>query len=274
MIFCKKKIEKKIWIFWYQGWNKAPELSKKCLESWIKLNPSWQVNKLSRDNIEDYLDLKSLDFDFDSKSPISCTVDIINLNLLKKYGGVWIDSTVLCLKPLDSWIKKYLKKGFFAYKFNPIANDDGNYRILSTWFLAANKDNYLINKWCEKYNIYWTLRDKPDNYFDFHYLFYELYLKDKKIHKIFNQVPEKNSFFPHYFEEFKSKHIASDLKMKIINSNDYEMAKFQNVLNSTNFQGASDIKKLHPNKYKNHQKETNLSGFDELYQFVIDSYNY
>ena len=57
--------------------------------------------------------------------------------------------------------------------------------------------------------------------------------------------------------------------MKIINSNDYEMAKFQNVMNKTNFKGASVIKKLHPSKYKNHQKETNLTGFDELYRFVI-----
>ena len=37
---------KKIWIIWFQGLQKAPSLIKKCISSWKKYNPDWEINVL------------------------------------------------------------------------------------------------------------------------------------------------------------------------------------------------------------------------------------
>ena len=36
---------------------------------------------------------------------------MIRLELLAEHGGVWADATMLCLRPLDSWIAHALPEG-------------------------------------------------------------------------------------------------------------------------------------------------------------------
>ena len=42
--------------------------------------------------------------------------DIIRLSLLKNYGGIWADSTLLCMQPLSFWFYEALSKtGMWMY---------------------------------------------------------------------------------------------------------------------------------------------------------------
>ena len=43
-------LNRNIFILWLQGWEHAPEITKQCLESWERLNPTWNIIKLSKDN--------------------------------------------------------------------------------------------------------------------------------------------------------------------------------------------------------------------------------
>ncbi len=45
-----------IWITWFQGWDNAPEISQKCLESWKHYNPDWNIEDNSKSNQIDHFD--------------------------------------------------------------------------------------------------------------------------------------------------------------------------------------------------------------------------
>ena len=59
-------------------------------------------------------------------------------SLLRRYGGVWVDPTVFCLRPLGDWLDDHYRVGFFAFR-NP-ARD----RMMSNWFIASERDNPLL----------------------------------------------------------------------------------------------------------------------------------
>ena len=51
----------------------------------------------------------------DSLIPPAAESDLLRLYLLNKYGGVWVDSTNLCRRPLNDWLPSAASQGFFAF---------------------------------------------------------------------------------------------------------------------------------------------------------------
>lgn len=223
------KFNKKIFIFWDKGWDNIPYLCKVCLQSWKYFNKNWEIVKLDKKNIYDYLDENLLKKVCKIKL-VQHQADIIRVNLLKKYGGVWVDATVFCNKPLDEWLFNYMNKGFFCFKFN---EESGLHHYkLSNWFLASTKNNYIINNFTKKYNNHWE-DITQDNYFGFHFLFNNLCKIDKKFNnnykniKFFDsrkiRVQEKN--FNNNIEFNLSKPVTIEIK-KILDDNSIPMYKF------------------------------------------------
>ena len=102
---------------------------------------------------------------------------LLAINLLKKYGGIWVDATTFCTTPLNSWILK--QKTFFAF------SSPGKDRMISSWFMTnVYKNSFIINKFCDDVNSYWEVmisknQYKAKQYFQFHYIFNKLYKKYK-----------------------------------------------------------------------------------------------
>ncbi len=143
------KVPKIIWILWFQGFDNAPYVVKKCLASWKKYNPDWKINLLEEANISEYINLNELVGKNVQEITKQALSDVLRINLLEKYGGVWTDATCFCNKPLDEWLSSYMGSGFFAFR-NP-END----RPISSWFLASAKNCQLTSKYCEIVNNYW-----------------------------------------------------------------------------------------------------------------------
>ena len=184
-------MNKIIWIFWFQGWQQPPYLCAKCLESWERLNPTWEIRRLDEGNLQRYVDLP----DLTGKHVIhSHFADILRILLLKKYGGVWVDATLFCNKPLDDWLSPYLNQGFFAFA-KPSPD-----RALSSWFLASAEQNYLVEKWHSETLAYWAERRDPHHYFWFHYLFSDLIEADRQFNDIWGRVPEFRADKPHLIQ--------------------------------------------------------------------------
>lgn len=114
-----------LYILWFQGFDKAPDVVKWCVHSWKRYNPTWNIVLLDDTNLHEYVDVK-----VDNS-------DIVRMLLLRN-GGLWVDATVFCHKPLDDWLPAYTTSGFFA--FTP----------MSTWFMYAEKGHPLIMQWCEE----------------------------------------------------------------------------------------------------------------------------
>jgi Capsular polysaccharide synthesis protein len=148
------QLRRTIWILWLQGFANAPFVVQKCLESWKKHNAGWQLIELDENNCGDWLDLAGIVRRSRSDVSRQALSDIIRINLLARYGGVWVDATCLCCKPLDDWLVNSLGAGFFA--FEKPAPD----RLLASWLVASTTDCHLTNTYRDHVNAYWR-----DNYF-------------------------------------------------------------------------------------------------------------
>ena len=202
----------KLFIYWEQGWDNAPYICKMCLKSWEKYNKSnWNIIKLDKYSIEKYIDIPKFVPNFWNIQSIPSRSDILRINLLKIYeNSVWADATTFCTRPLNDWITKY--DSFFAFS-NP-SND----RMIASWFLYSKQSNYIIDKWCEVYNAYWIDKIKPEKYFQFHYMFNELYNSDSKFKKQWDAVDHISANIPHKmkFKERHQEHVPEERKQHII----------------------------------------------------------
>ena len=188
-------MNKIIFIYWGQEFKNAPEIIKKCLLSWKLNNPNWKIIELDDKNLNEYINIQEKIPNITEKNITKTAYsDIIRIFLLEKYGGCWCDATTFCNKSLDDWLNKNTSTGFFGFD-KPAKN-----RLISSWFLYADKDNYIIKKWKEETILYWNNHNKAHIYFWFHYLFGDLYRSDKKFKEIWNLTPKISAHEPHYIQ--------------------------------------------------------------------------
>jgi mannosyltransferase OCH1-like enzyme len=181
--------QKTIWIYWEQGWTDAPTICQLCKKSWQKLNKTWKINVLDKNNISKFINVNEINNDFWNISPIQSRADIIRSLLLQKYGGVWVDATLICMKPLDKWLFNHFdindNNDFFSFKKLYLKIS------ISNWFLVSHPNNYIINKFTEKYTKFFKTNLVSQKYFQFHddfkyllktdKLFFNHYSKNKKL---------------------------------------------------------------------------------------------
>lgn len=143
-----EELPRKIWFLWMQGLPAAPRVVRDCHESWVAANPGWEVMVLDKTNIGDHI---QTDFELGQlkQLPLNQKADLIRLDLLAQYGGVWADATCYCMRPLDDWLGEAMASGFFAFR------RPGPDRLISSWFLAARPAHVLITRWYAMMLSYW-----------------------------------------------------------------------------------------------------------------------
>ena len=84
---------KRIWIYWAQGWEAAPPICKICRDSWIKLNPTWEVIQLDQESVREVIpdDIYAQILKFGGKWANMTRCELIRLYLVAAYGGVYTD---------------------------------------------------------------------------------------------------------------------------------------------------------------------------------------
>lgn len=180
-----------IWTCWFQGREQAPELVRKCLDSWKDRNPGWDFRFLDADTVCRYIDLGAyVDLTRQTITAASLS-DILRLLLLHEYGGVWVDPTTYCNVPLDEWLPFAAHTGFFAFA------RPGEDRELASWFLAANPGNLLLAKWTARSLVYWRGRESTRDYFWVHHQFGELCATDREALQDWQNVPRISADGPH-----------------------------------------------------------------------------
>jgi hypothetical protein len=123
--------------------------------------------------------------------------DVVRIALLHRFGGIWVDATVYCLRPLDGWIGHAMASGFFAFN-RPMPDV-----MLSSWFLAAEPGCYIVDDWHRRVRDYWQGRAERDHYFWFHRLFAEAYGSDTKFRAIWDTTPKLSADGPHCFAPYE-----------------------------------------------------------------------
>jgi hypothetical protein len=175
-------IPKNIFLLWLQGWDNAKWLNKQVAESWELNNPGWTIHYIDFENLKHYVN--DIDYIYDDTKNISpqAKSDIIRLSLLKNYGGVWADATMLCMRALDSWVEDVINySGLWMYH--------GRDNEPAVWFILSRKNGYMITKWKEVCDKYWNINDCAHCYCWLHDLFNKLVEEDKNYKKLWCRVP-------------------------------------------------------------------------------------
>lgn len=148
-------IPKRIWVFWSQGLDQMPPVPRACIDTWAIHNPDWDIKVLTKENLCHWTDPRLCLPQAQSQRPYRLS-ELARLSLLARHGGVWVDATCYCTKPLDEWLPNYLLSGFFAF------DRPGRDRLMSSWFLASSLDGYIPRRMREALDDYYLGHDLSD----------------------------------------------------------------------------------------------------------------
>lgn len=153
----------KIWMCWWQGEDQAPEIVKACIDSVRKGSEGREVVVISDENIQNYVVFPEQVLRLRDKGVLSRThlSDLLRLELLSRYGGLWLDSTFFCCRPLVSevysaplfsikrpeYLHGSIAAGYFA-NYSLGCDDENRYifaAIRDLFLEYWNRSTYLID---------------------------------------------------------------------------------------------------------------------------------
>lgn len=102
-------IPKKIHYCWF-GRGEMPKLAKKCIKSWKKYCPDYEIKEWNEDNFD--LDMYPYAREAYDNRKFAFVTDVVRLYALYHEGGIYMDTDVEVLKPLDSFLKHTAFSGF------------------------------------------------------------------------------------------------------------------------------------------------------------------
>ncbi|MBR5033734.1 MAG: capsular polysaccharide synthesis protein [Bacteroidales bacterium] len=172
------KRNKIIWFCWLQGIENAPEVVKACYNSlvhgeWFRVN-GYEVKVIDEKNWREYIDLPDNIIRRREKKqiPPAHFSDLLRLELLIRYGGTWIDSTVLCTgvnNDNENANVNYLDTDLFMFQYTqPGSSEWGG---IGNWFITACTNNEVLMVLRDMLYAYWREHDCVLNYYLFHLFF-------------------------------------------------------------------------------------------------------
>lgn len=102
-------IPKLIHYCWF-GRGEKPKLAQKCIESWKKYCPDYQIIEWNEDNfdVNSNLFVKQA---YENKK-FAFVTDYVRLFVMYKYGGIYMDTDVEVIGPIDGFLENKAFSGF------------------------------------------------------------------------------------------------------------------------------------------------------------------
>lgn len=173
-----------IWWCWLQGFEAAPPIVKACYNSLVRdewfTAHGYEVKVIDNSNWREYVELPGYIVEKWEKGRIPAALfsDLLRLELLIKYGGTWIDATVLCTgfaSPETLEALSYLNADLFVFQYTPKGTVTGI--SISNWFISACSNNEILLTLRDMLRAYWRDFDCTVDYYIFH-LFFELIARE------------------------------------------------------------------------------------------------
>lgn len=183
-------VKSNIWVLWLQGESNMPELVKVCLES-IKQNAGdHTVVVLSDSNLDEYIQLpeRITTLYQDGKISNAHYSDIIRMALLSRYGGIWIDATILLTSNLDGIISN---TNLYTIKNKPKGNNVSD-RRWTGFFIATEPMNPLPVIVDRIFMRYWEKEDVLIDYFLIDYAIDLAYKYNATVKEQIDSITENN----------------------------------------------------------------------------------
>jgi len=154
-----QSIPKIIWMYWEE--DVIPVSVQKMIEAIRRLHPEHDIHVLSKNKLSAFLP----NLVINGQMPIANKTDIIRLELLYRFGGIWMDCTIILRDNLN-WIHEKAESESFDIiaHYNENQTLDTEYPVLESWLLAAAPHNHIVKRWLD---ILMPLKDLGSkNYFE------------------------------------------------------------------------------------------------------------
>lgn len=157
---------KKIWVCWMQGIENAPQVVQVCYQSILEHLSDKEIVLITAENYNQYVEIPEFILKKYKKGIISHThfSDILRLELLKKYGGTWIDATVFLT---DGNLPRFMleDKLFIFQSIQDMAVQ------IESFFISAESNNKIITLTLELLYEYWKKKNVLVHYILMFYFF-------------------------------------------------------------------------------------------------------
>ena len=130
-------IPKIIHYCWFGG-NPLPELEQKCINSWKKYCPDYEIKEWNESNF-DFSGCAYAKEAYEAKKWAFVT-DYVRLKILVEYGGIYMDTDVEVRKPLDVFLKDKAFLGFEEEEY------------VATSIMACEKNFTLFEAFLKRYD--------------------------------------------------------------------------------------------------------------------------
>ena len=159
-----------IFVMWLQGMENAPEVVKTCFKSIEKaVTDRDELVVLDESNLHDYILLPDHIEEKWKKGIISNAhySDIVRLDLLNRYGGMWIDATVYLM---EGRIPENIRKRDFFMFSSQLEMGTINYdpHFFANWFIKSYRNNKYLYTIYSLILEYWKRENTLMDYFFFH----------------------------------------------------------------------------------------------------------
>lgn len=233
-----------IWVCWWQGKKSMPEMVKKCFNSIIRYSNGHPVKLITFDNYKDYVqvDYRIVDKLKNGTFKLAHFADLVRLKLLERYGGLWLDSTIL----LTANINEDFFQKFFSVKIRPVDNDSvSEYRWCSFVLGGGKNIRYIYSQLSCMLERYMLENNLFIDYLLIDYFLDILYRQDKSVKETIDTMPFTN---PNLH------------KLRLLFDNEFDETIWKTIVSNTN------IFKL---TYKGVHSRYTKSGIPTFYGHIL-----
>ncbi|HEY0202020.1 MAG TPA: capsular polysaccharide synthesis protein [Burkholderiaceae bacterium] len=139
-----------IWSYWN---GQAPDpLVRQCIANWRLHCPTFEVRVLNAGTVGNFVAPGDLPHNFATLHPTKQS-DWIRLYVIHKFGGYWLDATILLTQPLD-WLDAWRQTqqaefvGFYLDGYT----QDARYPVVESWAFGAPPGTPFIAAWQREFH--------------------------------------------------------------------------------------------------------------------------
>lgn len=118
---------------------------------------------------------------------------MLRLELLSRYGGTWIDATVLCTG--NNGINELLDADLFVFQQKPKGGE--RFVEMSSWMMSSVANNSFLMVVRDLLYEYWRDKNFVVDYFLIHFFFC---MMAERHPEVVEKMPRKGNHIPHYLQ--------------------------------------------------------------------------
>lgn len=134
-------VQKYLWTYWHS--ESIPDTVTECINSWKVHHPDFTVIVLNENNYSKFV---TIDVKRQLSKSDSLFSDILRIKLVKKYGGFWFDSSIMCYSHISSMFDIDNNSDLYAYYMDNFTTNQ-KYKVIESWFFGANCCSKFLIEW-------------------------------------------------------------------------------------------------------------------------------